>query len=222
MSLVLAMVLISVLGGLVQSSVSRLTRSVWRADAIHALGLTRHVLSTELRAGLPEDRAGLGPGRIGLRAFRATATVCPTQGGDSSLVAWVRGDREADPAKDSVLVLTGSGRWQAVDLVARSDRGESCAASGVDVETWTVSEPVDEPVLARAFESGIYTVDRGALRYTRGRGGEQPLTPAVYEEGAARSVFTGSGVLVEVVMMSAPWDSLSGERHFMFRSPPMP
>jgi hypothetical protein len=45
-----------------------------------------------------------------------------------------------------------------------------------------VPEPTD-PVLGRIFEGGSYHFSGGALRYRRGAGGRQPLTPERVREG---------------------------------------
>lgn len=215
-ALTLTVFALSQLGVLVTRTVRLLSRTVHRTDVVHTLGLTRHVLTAELAAGLEVDHVDLGPGRIGTRVFRATATVCPAAD-STALVVWTRGDRSPDPSKDSVLVLTEEGRWAPVALVARSSSATSCVDGVADVERWTLSEGVASPVLARVFETGVYSVDRDALRYQRGRGGAQPLTPPKLEPGAARTRHLPSGLEVELTTVPAAGDSTGRNRRFLFK-----
>ena len=83
-----------------------------------------------------------------------------------------------DPARDSVLVLGVDGGWRAFDLEDVSP-AEGCA--GVEGERgfewgWQ-NQDAPAPVLVRSFERGEYHLADGALRYRRGFGGRQPLTP---------------------------------------------
>ena len=47
---------------------------------------------------------------------------------------------------------------------------------------WTIEPPVTGALVARIFERGSYHVVGRALRYRRGLGGRQPLTPNVFDD----------------------------------------
>lgn len=225
-ALTIGLVLLSMFGVLVSGAVGLLSRFMDRADAVHTRSLTRHVLAAELRAGLPEDHLLLGQGRIGMRVFRASSLVCPTTDA-RELVVWTRGDRVPDPVKDSILVLQRNGKWIAVGLDSRSARGSECpeAAAGPEppsrgsgeMERWSLSAPVTDPVLARVFESGVYSVDDDALRYRRGRGGAQPLTPPMLERGAARIARDHRGLALQMTTKPGRGDTIGSTRYFLFR-----
>ena len=60
-------------------------------------------------------------------------------------------------------------------------------AAGGTEETWVLSPDPPPSVFARLYEKGSYHWWAGALRYQRGDGGRQPLTPERIEAGR----FTG-------------------------------
>lgn len=155
------------------------------SSATHAQRVLRSVLRAELGTGAPGvDWRADPPDSIRLRAFRATAIPCG-RATDSTIVVRFRGVRVPDPSKDSVLVMTGEGKWAVAELVGR----ESAACDSIDaaallagstqVERWTLRPMPPVPVLLRVFESGSYHLADDALRYRRGAGGRQPLTEAV-------------------------------------------
>lgn len=162
---------------------SERTREV--SSATHAQRVLRSVLRAELGTGVPGvDWTADAPDSIRLRAFRATGIPCG-RAADSTVVLRLRGIRVPDPSKDSVLVMTGEGKWEVADLVGR----EPAACDSIDaaallsgstrIERWTLRPMPHVPVLLRAFESGSYHLADDALRYRRGAGGRQPLTEAV-------------------------------------------
>lgn len=158
-------------------------------DAIRVTGL---VLDVEASGFVgPAGR----PGDLAVRAPRWWAVPCdprPRVGG--AAVAW-RGLRRPDPAKDSVVLVSGDGfRWvRALDRVAPSTH---CAPEGLDLR-WTPAAGEPIPVVVQGFERGVYRVD-DALRYRRGRGGAQPLTAALLDPDSARLVVDGAGVRLHV------------------------
>jgi hypothetical protein len=151
-------------------------------EVISARRLAVTALSRDLRRGVA-GRDWFDPvgDSLPLRAFRGWGLTCP--GGDThrgvTVVAY-RGERTPNPAKDSVLVLTGAG-WVPADLVHRSRTRQPLCPDGLDSDTelWTLDPPLSG-VLMRVFEHGSYHVAGGALRYRRGRGGRQPLTAEVF------------------------------------------
>lgn len=185
----------------VRSVELRLTR---RSEILEALRVSRVVLRRELRFGVPGvDWVVFVPDSIRLRAFRGVAFVCPSEaGGPDLLVAW-SGTRQPAPAKDSVLLLTVRGAWIRADLSSVRPTSERCAADPrADVERWQLSDTPEEPVvLARLFERGSYHVSGAALRYRRGRGGRQPLTPEVFDTPPSGFVKRGGSLALEWIRL---------------------
>lgn len=186
--LVLATLLVqaawSVLGGQVRAT-RRLAQAAERLDAAR---VGRYVLGQELRAGRPgRDWTAPAGDSTRLRAFRGLAVPCSSDApGDGVLVRY-RGVRRPDPAKDSLLLLLPEGRWAACALEAAtpaSDEVEVCPEAGREwsVQRWRIEDPGPEIVVARLFEPGSYHVAGGALRYRRGAGGRQPLTPVLLHD----------------------------------------
>lgn len=180
-ALLLTVVLLTAAAMLLRGQLGIARRIRLDADLLFAFRLTRSTLEEETRysyAGRDWDTAA---DTVGLRAFRGTALVCgaPAPG---RLSVRYSGWRNPNPAKDSVLVLTYTGRWVAVELVGRAtgSSGASCGDSTWgSPELWTV-DPSVEGVLGRLFERGSYHLTGAALRYRRGRGGRQPVTPEVF------------------------------------------
>lgn len=138
----------------------------------------RVILRAELRAIAPADIAAASPDSLRIRAFRGGGAVC----GGSGRALWVhyRGSRAPDPAKDSVVLIGGSGAEEAFAVT-----GVAPAACGGEALTLVLSEaPLPGPAYALLFEPGAYHVADGAVRYRRGAGGRQPLTEALLLEPA--------------------------------------
>ena len=152
-------------------------------DLLSARRLAAIVIGKELRAGVRgRDWIVRAPDRLSLRAFRGWGPVCALGTEPGNIVVVYHGERAANPAKDSVLILTADG-WQRADLTRRASAAGSCAMDlGGDSEMWTIDPPVPGALVARIFERGSYHVSGGALRYRRGLGGRQPLTPYVFDD----------------------------------------
>ena len=159
---------------------SRLTSEM---DLLSARRLTAIVIGKELRAAV-RGRDWVGPvsDSLSLRAFRGWGPVCASATEPGKIVVAYHGERTANPAKDSVLILTAEG-WRQADLTERASGPQSCAMDPAgDAEVWTIEPPVTGALVARIFERGSYHVSGGALRYRRGLGGRQPLTPNVFDD----------------------------------------
>jgi hypothetical protein len=131
------------------------------------------------------DWVMVGGDSLLLRAYRGHAllhSVAPEHG---TVLACYRGSRSASPEKDSVLLLGLDGQWRAGDLLSRTPASSSCEdlVEGGRSERWTLAPMPVGVVLARVFETGSYHLVDGALRYRRGEGGRQPLTPETIENG---------------------------------------
>ena len=165
---------------------------VARSDRLQAVRLTEAVARID------------GPGRAGgesgesleVQAFRGTGVACPVGGG----LVVVRGVRLPDPRKDSVRILGDDGRWRGHRLVSAEHRPEEeCPVSGPGRrQRWTMDPEPEMPwVAGRYFERGSYHLADGALRYRRGRGGRQPLTPELLHP-ESRFVSTPWGLRAEL------------------------
>lgn len=139
---------------------------------------------------------------VSLRAFRGFALPCD-EGDAEQLLVVVRGSRQPDPAKDSILVLDASGGWSVLGLLRASRAaGETCVAEG-EVQNWVASASVPrDAVLLRYFERGSYHLTGAALRYRRGGGGRQPITGSDLATPPSGFVTSGGRLFAELV--SAP------------------
>jgi hypothetical protein len=165
--------------GAVEAHRRALVRMTGWAVEDEALRVIRGVLTDELRGAYTGDHGTAGGDSVGLRAYRSSAIVCGFTIGSEWRVA-SRGLRRGDPEKDSVRILGADGRWRPGRLVRTGGRPGACADSSAS-EWWRV-EPVQDvpPLLLRAFERGGYHLTSGTLRYRRGAGGRQPLTPELF------------------------------------------
>ena len=162
-----------------------------RLEGDRAAGLAWFILSGELRGTGGARDYRIGPGdSIRTRAFRGSAWPCP---GDPvrPLRVTFRGDRSPNVTKDSVLALTDGGDWIALGL-SRVGSVETCASTGAAVRRWTLSGSSAPLLYLRLFESGTYSVERGALRFRSGRGGRQPVTAEMFDTASALG---GAGAL---------------------------
>jgi len=160
-----------------------MSRLMHRSEALAAVRTARVVLGSEGRRGAPvRDGWRRDGSTLEVRAYRGIALPCLSLPGSAELIVRVEGDRRPDPAKDSVLVVdfTGGGPVRALLERAPVDPAD-CGDGGTGpAERWVLSEGVSaEGALLRYFERGSYHLDAGALRYRRGLGGRQPLTPEV-------------------------------------------
>ena len=155
-----------------------------RAEALETVRTSAWLLREELSGGSPEQDWWPGEDTIGLRAFRALGLVREGSVTGQELLACVRGVRMPNPDKDSVLLLGADGNWRGHELERRVRSGGECTElDGGWEERWTVAPEPHQPVLGRIFERGSYHLADGALRYRRGAGGRQPLTPERVREG---------------------------------------
>lgn len=215
----LLMVFASLAGTLLVRSLGAFRTTMDRADALTTLAVTRHVLGGELRATVgnwtfPDARS------VEVRGFRGTGVPCPGSGVTDVLDLAVRGDRSVDPVKDSAWVLQSEGQWVGVAIDGRSATARDLCipalGPGWSQERWQLRAAVDRPVLVRFFEVGTYVLDGKALRYRRGAGGRQPLTPpTIDDDGSSWSPGrTGSGLALRIApTLHAP----AKEYHLHFR-----
>ncbi len=187
--LLLALVLPPVLSGLAsaRTSAEAMTR---RSEANSAARGVFTLLAEELRrtGGLGAHAALSGTDELGLRAFRVTGLPCgPGRGSEGgagvpptlTVPLLPSGTRLPDPAKDSVeAVLPDGTLWRTV--LQSAERTSECGgALTVTVE----GSPGVDPLLLRFYERGAYSLSARALRYRRGGGGRQPLTPERVSRG---------------------------------------
>lgn len=107
------------------------------------------------------------------------------------------------------------GSWTAHDLVERTRSTEGCSwdwSTESHLETWVLSPPPARTVLTRVFERGSYHLVGGALRYRRGEGGRQPLTPERIMEGRLTGHDSPGDALVWNLVLSTPPGSEKGSR----------
>ena len=168
-------------------------------DLLSARRVAAIVIGKELRAGV-RGRDWIAPASdsLALRAFRGWGPVCGSGIEPGNIVVSYHGERAANPVKDSVLILTADG-WRRADLTGRASGGPSCSMDpGGDSEVWTIDPPVSGALVARVFERGSYHVSDGALRYRRGLGGRQPLTPDVFDDDRSTMHTRGDKVIVRL------------------------
>lgn len=170
-----------------------------RGERADGARLVRIVLREELRESVPRRDWQVDPiGVLRLRAFRVEARVCGgrRESGGTRLAVEVQGIRRPDVSKDSVLLLLPKGEW----VEGRLERvGSGTTGCGASREEWTVvPAPETTPIFARVFESGAYHLSDGALRYERGAGGRQPLTPALWDASGTGWTGTPSDLRVQL------------------------
>jgi hypothetical protein len=157
-------------------------RMASRADALVAVRVSAHVMRRELNQGIEGLDWRLDADSIGMRAFRGTAVVCGADPSWTRLLVAFTGDRMPDPTKDSLLLLTPEGGREARALESIAPPTAPCLGpEGSQPATWLLDAGAPAPtVVARLFERGSYHLSGSALRYRRGAGGRQPLTPEVW------------------------------------------
>jgi hypothetical protein len=173
-----------------------------------ALRVGRHVLRRELRHGTPGSDWTAELDSLALRAFRGAAVICVNDTISARLIVSYRGERAADPTKDSLLLLREDGGAEARALLGTGVATTSCTGPGDGVaERWTLDRAAPPGTLvARVFERGSYHLSTAALRYRRGASGRQPLTPEVLSAATAWDL-TGDRLGVQLVPArdGAPW-----------------
>jgi hypothetical protein len=178
-----------------------------RIELLEARRTVRWILEEELRASQKGWAWQLHSGdSLSLRAFRGSGLVCPPGSGREVLVAGYSGIRSPNPEKDSVQALGSGGMWQTFKLDDRVRLDGSCpVAPNLDLERWVLSDSAAGIVLARIFESGSYHLSDGVLRYRRGEGGRQPLTPAgPFRESGLSATESGLGWILRSELVGHP------------------
>ena len=178
-------------------------RIMGQAEVLSSMRLAGALLRTEARHGAPGRDWSMDRGALSLRAFRGTGLVCPHGSMATSWVVSYTGYRRPDPTKDSVLVLDGTGTAASASLVAVRPAPETCGGAplrgGLTLE---VDSPLPSGgVVARVYERGTYSLSAAALRYRRGAGGRQPLTPEVW---ARESGWSRDGTWLHLVLLPEP------------------
>jgi hypothetical protein len=178
-----------------------------RTDALVALRVGRHVLRREARHGVMGADWEAAGDSLSIRAFRGVALVCESDSASASLVVSFVGDRQPDPSKDSVLVVTADGQRSIHALLRAVAAPGACSRLEPEgAAAWQLDAPAPTGAVAgKLFERGSYHLSGSALRYRRGAGGRQPLTPEVWSP-ATRWAVDENRVGVELV----PLDTLAG------------
>lgn len=158
-------------------------RTMERADALSAVRLTGALLRVETEAGRAGEDWVVDGGSLTLRAYRGTGLVCGEYEAPGVLVVSYGGYRRPDPTKDSVEVVYGDGARAVAELTALTPGAPTCWGAPLEGSlALELGVPVPSGgVLARVFEHGAYSLSDRALRYRRGAGGRQPLTPEILE-----------------------------------------
>jgi len=161
---------------------------VIRAEALAAVRMVSTLLRAETGAGVPVHDWAAGGDSLWVRAFRGTGLTCRENGaaepGSTFWVAYT-GYRRPDPTKDSVLVMYPSGDSRLAALAGVAGAIVGCAQDRESGLRLTVSEELPPGgVVVRVFERGSYALSGAALRYRRGAGGRQPLTPELWDAGS--------------------------------------
>jgi type II secretory pathway component PulJ len=195
------------------SVVATLVRSGERvaeiSEGMETIRTVAWILEEEVSGGLPNrDWWPGGADTLALRAYRGLALVQGREA-DGQVTVCYRGIRNPNPEKDSVLFLAGDAGWTAHALLARVRRDPGCldGAAGWE-EVWRLDPEPREPVLGRVFERGSYHLTAGALRYRRGAGGRQPLTPVRVAEGTLEQAPADGGLRWGVLLS---WSGENGD-----------
>lgn len=140
------------------------------------------VLDRELRTLTPHDFGPVIGDSIRLRAVRGSGPLCGPGSGKEVVIQY-RGTRRPDPEKDSLLLVSQGGTSGSAYAVRGAARDDACAAA-----LRVTLDPAPPPTagFALVYETGVYSISSGALRYRRGAGGRQPLTEAVLAGGHIR------------------------------------
>lgn len=165
---------LSVLAGQRRHRVAMVATSEWLA----ARRVARHLLGGEVRRTDGGGAWRASADTLSLRAYRGYALICPEALPTSTVLVRPGGVRKADPAKDSVTLLGTEGP-RTLALRSRTAVEETCpGVPDGPMERWQLSGEVPRgTAAAKFFERGSYHLWGGAIRYRRGAGGRQPITP---------------------------------------------
>jgi hypothetical protein len=152
-----------------------------RALEADAVRTTTAVVAGELRRASVEDVLAVSPDSLAMRAFRGFAVVCSLS--VQQAVVSYRGDRIADPVKDSAVWIGTAGAAAVVAITSVSAGSQLCALpGGGTAQTWHTQPVLPGPGVLLLFEGGSYYLTSNALRYRVGAGGRQPLTAALFAD----------------------------------------
>lgn len=202
LSIVLIALLLSPLYGLLGTQRRSVEELTARAEGNRVVRIVDTVLREEARrtAGAVGAAALLGPRRLGIRGYRGTGIPCRLPGGGATadprdVHLSFRGTRMPEPAKDSVEALLPGGGWWVTSLGASTRVPECDQGDRRGLRITLSAVPPDAVLLVRIFETGVYHLTGGALRYQRGAGGRQPLTPLQLEDGSLSGALGRGGGL---------------------------
>jgi hypothetical protein len=147
------------------------------------------ILGTELRHVSPEDLAAVATDSVRMRAFRGGGPICAAT--EDRVQIEYRGVRQPDIERDSVILL---GPLGATAHGLSSVGGTAACLEGVEARI--AAPPPADAGYALFFETGVYSVADGALRYRRGLGGRQPLTEAILRDLVLHP--SGQGILLHL------------------------
>ena len=158
-------------------------RVMERADALSAVRLTGALVRAETAAGRRDADWVMAADSVALRAYRGTGLACGEHEAPERIVVSYAGYRRPDPTKDSVEVVYADGARAVLALIGVTAGPPTCWGAplegGIALELGGPAPPGG--VLVRVFERGAYSLSGRALRYRRGAGGRQPLTPEILE-----------------------------------------
>jgi len=179
------------------------------ADATEAGNAARfaaRLLHSEIATLTAADSRGFDADSSRQRVFRGAAIVCAV----AATTATVRyiGLRAPDPAKDSALVLTTAGETSRPVAAASPASVPGCSPGPseivLELDLGTGLQTGD---LLLLFETGTWHLSGSALRYARGAGGRQPLTPEVFLDDSTRITADstpGGPVAVRLALAAMP------------------
>jgi hypothetical protein len=164
---------------------SRVVRAVSERVAYNDVSrVVLHVLPAELRWLDPaRDIRAFSHDSIAARWVRASGTICAVQG--SMVWLRLRGMRQPDDGKDSLLVITAADERVLPLNTTASDDTRCHAGDGERIYRTTMNAPPAGAVVL-IFESGTYYVTQHALRYRIGGEGRQPLTAELLRDAGTR------------------------------------
>jgi hypothetical protein len=162
-----------------------------RVELAAALRIAEVVIQGELRLAAPRsDLLAVASDSVGLRAARGSAIVCGVA--DGAVLVRYRGLRQPDPEKDSVVV---AGDTTALALASSTVRPGMCdPLPGETVYRWALAAAPSPGTFLLLFETGSYHLSGGGLRYRRGAGGRQPLTPELLDSRGSSFTLVGGAV----------------------------
>lgn len=190
-ALLLGVVVVSLAGRTLLHVTDVAREAVSRDDRLVARRVARLTLRSELSALAPGDVRSDGGDSLRIRAIRGAGRICVIE--SNAVVVDLTGSRATDPEKDSLELVGPLGSLRTVDVISATWAPGECGPTPLGRPARLESTGLIDTdlIFARVFETGAYHLSRGALRYRRGRGGRQPLTPQVWSRGSALSLEEG-------------------------------